>query len=366
MAKGSHEEATEAAETTEVAEVPTAVAEEVPMADGGEEQTTEGSDWEEESSSERSRLASSCDSPRSVLKEVRSFEQHRSLGRASGSKVRFAPSAEGKEALLNLECANYKEGGRVTFGKAAGRRLQVAEEYATDSSDSDSDSAFGSSLGSIGRGKRRAKQHPLHPIAKMDDDLAKSLMARAMQSMRPPAAAVAPASPPRVEDDVNEPASTETPGSPFEGEEATPGGPDDVSAQEPVAEAVQEPTRNSSSDDIGTPAVVVPPERSAQEANATGNPSVDDSDGAEEGAREQAQDGDSSEKVVFVCGATGLQGGAVVRHILCNTPYRVRALTRNSRSPKAKALASLDHRVELFEGKPALPSLCGSLRCFWS
>lgn len=325
----------------------------------------EGSDLEEEPGSERSTaLESSSDSPRSVLKEVRSFEQYRSLGKASGSKVRFAPTAEGKEALLSLECGNYKEGGRVTFGKATGRHLQAAEEYATDS-DSDSDTAFGSSLGSIGRGKRRARQQALRPIAKMDDDLAKSLMARAMQSMRPPAAAVAPA--PAAGQEEQKSPSAATPSSPFEEEECTPGGPagDARDERPPTSQSLGD----SSFDDAVPPAEAVAVADDVRDAALSKDLVADVDDKGERGdniASAEAEDLENAEKVVFVCGATGLQGGAVVRHILRNTPYRVRALTRNSRSAKAKALASLDPRVELFEANMVSKDRLfqGMLGCF--
>ena len=49
------------------------------------------------------------------------------------------------------------------------------------------------------------------------------------------------------------------------------------------------------------------------------------------------------EKVILVVGATGAQGGGLVRAILNdrNSPFRVRALTRDANSDKARALAAL-------------------------
>ena len=49
------------------------------------------------------------------------------------------------------------------------------------------------------------------------------------------------------------------------------------------------------------------------------------------------------EKVILVVGATGAQGGGLVRAILndTNSPFRVRALTRDANSDKARALAAL-------------------------
>ncbi len=51
---------------------------------------------------------------------------------------------------------------------------------------------------------------------------------------------------------------------------------------------------------------------------------------------------------MLVIGATGLQGGAVVRHLLASGRYEVRCLTRNPRSLASIALAEAD--AELFRG----------------
>ena len=56
---------------------------------------------------------------------------------------------------------------------------------------------------------------------------------------------------------------------------------------------------------------------------------------------------------IVVTGATGLQGGAVSRQLLAQG-WRVRALTRNPRSPKAKALAALG--AEVVQGDMADPA----------
>jgi uncharacterized protein YbjT (DUF2867 family) len=44
--------------------------------------------------------------------------------------------------------------------------------------------------------------------------------------------------------------------------------------------------------------------------------------------------------ILTVVGATGVQGGSVVQSVLKSGKYKVRAVTRNTDSEKAKALAS--------------------------
>ena len=56
----------------------------------------------------------------------------------------------------------------------------------------------------------------------------------------------------------------------------------------------------------------------------------------------------SNENVVLVTGGTGSQGGATVTHLLAAKKVRVRVLTRNLESPKAKSLAA--RGVELVKG----------------
>ena len=56
----------------------------------------------------------------------------------------------------------------------------------------------------------------------------------------------------------------------------------------------------------------------------------------------------SSERLVLVTGGTGSQGGATVTHLLAAKKVRVRVLTRNLESPKAKSLAA--RGVELVKG----------------
>lgn len=54
-----------------------------------------------------------------------------------------------------------------------------------------------------------------------------------------------------------------------------------------------------------------------------------------------------TDETIFVTGATGQQGGAVVRHLL-KEGWRVRGLSRNSQKPEARALAELG--AEIVEG----------------
>jgi uncharacterized protein YbjT (DUF2867 family) len=56
----------------------------------------------------------------------------------------------------------------------------------------------------------------------------------------------------------------------------------------------------------------------------------------------------ADENVVLVTGGTGSQGGATVTHLLAAKKVRVRVLTRNLESPKAKSLAA--RGVELVKG----------------
>lgn len=48
----------------------------------------------------------------------------------------------------------------------------------------------------------------------------------------------------------------------------------------------------------------------------------------------------STSKVIAVCGATGQQGGSVVKYLLEDGGFKVRGLTRNADSPKAKGTKS--------------------------
>jgi uncharacterized protein YbjT (DUF2867 family) len=52
----------------------------------------------------------------------------------------------------------------------------------------------------------------------------------------------------------------------------------------------------------------------------------------------------NKDRTIVVTGATGLQGGAVTRRLLTNG-WRVRALTRNTKSEKARALSDLGAEV---------------------
>jgi uncharacterized protein YbjT (DUF2867 family) len=64
-------------------------------------------------------------------------------------------------------------------------------------------------------------------------------------------------------------------------------------------------------------------------------------------------------KTILVVGATGTQGSATVKALLASPQLpadaRILTLTRNTSSPKAKALAVLDSRVLLHTGDPTAP-----------
>ena len=48
-----------------------------------------------------------------------------------------------------------------------------------------------------------------------------------------------------------------------------------------------------------------------------------------------------SKKIIAVVGATGAQGGGLVRAIVADGVFAARAITRNPKSDKAQALAKL-------------------------
>jgi uncharacterized protein YbjT (DUF2867 family) len=55
---------------------------------------------------------------------------------------------------------------------------------------------------------------------------------------------------------------------------------------------------------------------------------------------------DSNSPSITVFGATGIQGGSVVRHLIASDkPYRIRAVTRDPTKPSAKSLE--DQGVEV-------------------
>ena len=58
-------------------------------------------------------------------------------------------------------------------------------------------------------------------------------------------------------------------------------------------------------------------------------------------------DGQNTERLILVCGATGNQGGAVARSLL-DRGFQVRELTRDSQKPEARTLA--DHGAEVVQG----------------
>lgn len=65
---------------------------------------------------------------------------------------------------------------------------------------------------------------------------------------------------------------------------------------------------------------------------------------------------ETASQIILVTGATGNQGGAVLRHLLKRSIFTVRAMVRNLNDPKAQALkqagaelvaADLDDRASL-------------------
>jgi uncharacterized protein YbjT (DUF2867 family) len=68
----------------------------------------------------------------------------------------------------------------------------------------------------------------------------------------------------------------------------------------------------------------------------------------------------SNENVVLVTGGTGSQGGATVTHLLAAKMVRVRVLTRNLESPKAKSLAVVTENTSDPDEEP--PQLSHALR----
>ena len=79
----------------------------------------------------------------------------------------------------------------------------------------------------------------------------------------------------------------------------------------------------------------------------------------------------SSKKIITVFGATGAQGGGVAHAILSdkNSEFTVRAVTRDSASDKAKALAALGAEVVTADiddpqsMKAALKAMSSTRRC---
>ena len=73
-------------------------------------------------------------------------------------------------------------------------------------------------------------------------------------------------------------------------------------------------------------------------------------------------------KIIAVFGATGAQGGSVLRALVDSEKYEVRAITRDSNSDKAKKLASLKnvsvHEADLSDPKSLDKTLAGCYGTF--
>ena len=57
----------------------------------------------------------------------------------------------------------------------------------------------------------------------------------------------------------------------------------------------------------------------------------------------------ATRRLVTIVGATGAQGGAVLRALLGNNEYRIRGLTRDVNSDKAKAVQQLSDEIEMVQ-----------------
>jgi uncharacterized protein YbjT (DUF2867 family) len=62
-------------------------------------------------------------------------------------------------------------------------------------------------------------------------------------------------------------------------------------------------------------------------------------------------------KAVLITGATGKQGGSVIRSLVArNAPFEILAVTRNPQSASAQRLAKLSQNIKLVEGDLNKPS----------
>lgn len=57
----------------------------------------------------------------------------------------------------------------------------------------------------------------------------------------------------------------------------------------------------------------------------------------------------TEQRTIAVFGATGAQGGSLVKALLAGGEFKIRALTRNTESEKAKAIAALSSDIELMQ-----------------
>src|SRR6218665_1504990 len=76
-----------------------------------------------------------------------------------------------------------------------------------------------------------------------------------------------------------------------------------------------------------------------KEEVAADGPAAGEAAATDEDQTKAAGAPDDSPKIIVVFGATGLQGGSVVKYLKDDDKFKVRAVTRNADSEKAKQLA---------------------------
>ena len=98
-----------------------------------------------------------------------------------------------------------------------------------------------------------------------------------------------------------------------------------------------------------------PKQEGQQEGGEGDQPAAAEGGDGEQAATDQAQeDGDKTDqdgaKIIVVFGATGNQGGSVVKAMQKDDKYKIRAATRNPDSDKAKALSESGNHFHILIG----------------